>query len=277
MQWMAVAREVYKESVDDNVNGQAAKVAYYVFAALFPFILSLLALTGIAGGETAFQWIMGHLRDLMPADASRLLEQFVYGITHQKRPGLLSIGVVLTLWSSSNIFSSLGDALNIAYDVKETRSWLKRKAVALGLVAAATVLLVGGAVILIGGPSIGNVLHLGLIWTMISIPLPFVLLLGMLWLTYYALPNRDQRHSKQEVLCGAIAGATLWLLITLLFRVYVSHFGNYDRAYGVLGSVIVLQLWLYLTALAMLIGGELASVLEKHASDDKSDQLRFAA
>jgi membrane protein len=205
------------------------------------------------------------------------MEEFAFGITHQKKPGVLSIGLLLTLWSSSNIFSSLSDGLNVVYDTKETRSWLKRKAISLGLLVAGLFLLISSAAILVAGPAIGRALHLGIIWTIVSFFLPFVLLLGMLWLTYYILPNRSQRHCKRHVLIGAVVGAALWLVISVGFRLYVSNFGHYDKTYGVLGGVIVLLLWLDLTALSMLLGGEVASVLEGASTKEEDEALRYAA
>jgi membrane protein len=97
------------------------------------------------------------------------------------------------------------------------------------------------------------------VWNILQYPLAFALLIGMLWLIYYFLPN--QRQDKSQILVGALVAGVLWILLTLLFRAYVAHFGSYNKTYGAIGGVIVLLTWMYLTMLVILIGGELNAEL----------------
>ncbi|HUF78307.1 MAG TPA: YhjD/YihY/BrkB family envelope integrity protein, partial [Thermoanaerobaculia bacterium] len=90
----------------------------------------------------------------------------------------------------------------------------------------------------------------------------------LMWLIYFLLPDRDMRDAARPTLIGAVVGTGLWLLATLGFRVYVSQLGRYDQTYGVVGGIIVLLLWLYLTALAILFGGEVAATLQQRWNDD---------
>jgi membrane protein len=250
------------EARADNVTGEAAKVAYYFFLSLWPLLLGLFAFTGIFGGEPAFEWIMGWIRQVLPGDATRFLVSYVRQITMDERPEMLSLGVLLMLWSGSNIFAALTDGLNVIYDVAETRSWWKRRAIAVGLLVAASVLLTSGATAVLAGNEIIRGLGLGRTVAFLRYPVAFAALSMLLWLVYYVLPARDQNVAKRYVTAGALVAATLWLTTTSLFRLYVADFGRYET-YGIVGGVIVLLLWLYLTALAILFGGEVAVSLEQ--------------
>jgi len=148
------------------------------------------------------------------------------------------------------------------YDVREDRGFLKKRGIALLLLVAGLVLLVGGALAIIAGVPIIRSLGVGPAAELGAWVLAFILVVALFALVYYVLPNRDQSRSKATVLIGAVVGALVWLLATTGFQVYVTNFGSYRATYGAIGAVIVLMFWLYLTALAILFGGEVASVLE---------------
>lgn len=265
------AIKVFKEAMHDNITGEAAKVAYYFFLSLFPLILSLFALTGLFGGDQAFQTIMREIRSAVPPDTATYLSKFVEQVTNEQRPGLLSVGVLLTLWSASNVFAALSDGLNTMYDVEETRSWWKKRLISLGLLVVGSVLLIIGAGAMVAGPEIVRSLGLGLIGNILRWPLAFAALAGLMWLVYYFLPNRDQAHSKKEVMIGAVVGTLVWILASVAFRFYITNFGSYSETYGFVGAVIVLLLWLYITAIAILLGGEVAAELEGNRPRDEPE------
>lgn len=265
------AMKVFKEAKRDNITGEAAKVAYYFFLSLFPLILSLFALTGLFGGDQAFEAIMREIRSAVPQDTATYLSKFVQQVTEEQRPGLLSVGVLLTLWSASNVFAALGDGLNTMYDAEETRSWWKKRLIAIGLLIVGSILLIVGAGAMVAGPEIVSSLGLGVIGNILRWPLAFAALVGLMWLIYYFLPNRDQSRSKKEVMVGAVVGTLVWILASVAFRFYVSNFGSYSETYGFVGAVIVLLLWLYITAIAILLGGEVAAELEGNRPRDEPE------
>lgn len=250
------------EALRDDIVGEAAKVSYYIFLSLWPLVLTIFAVTGLVGGEAAFQWIMSWMQVSLPAEATQLLERYVEAITTEERPEVLSIGILLLLWSGSNIFGSMINGLNRMYQIGEPRSWWKRKALSMGLLAAAAILLTVGATAILAGEEIARGLGLAEVVTWIRYPLAFLALTALLWLVYYYLPSRNQDLNNSYVLIGAAVGSTLWVLVTGAFRLYVANFGNYE-AYGVVGSVMVLLLWIYLSVVAILFGGEVAVSLEK--------------
>lgn len=259
------AKGFFSKVLADNLTGEAAKVAYYFFLSLFPLILVLFSLTGLLGGDEAFRWIMAGIQGTVPAETAGYLAEFVAEITGQPRPGLLSIGILLTLWSASGVFAALGDGLNTIYGVEHPRSWLRRRAIALALLVLGSALFIVGATLILAGPDIAEALRLGFVWRALSVPLAFVPLVLLMWSIYYVLPNRNLSHAKGSVLAGAVVGTLIWMAATYLFRLYVTNFGSYDKTYGFVGAVILLLLWLYVTALAILFGGEVAAQLEGRA------------
>lgn len=255
------AKRVIGGALEDNITGEAAKSAYYFFLSLFPMLLVLFAATGIVGGQAAFDRIMGWLSSAMPAEATQYVEGFVREITDQRRPGVLSIGILLTVWAASNFFAAIGDGLDSMFDVSGRASWWKKRLKALLLMVVGGITLFGGAFAILAGPWLADVLGLGAQAQWFTWPIVFVLLVALLWLIYYIMPSHDQNAIRRELLYGAFAGAVLWLVATGLFRIYVSGFADYGATYGFLGGIIVLLLWLYISSIAILFGGEVAHTL----------------
>ena len=258
-------KKVFREAQRDRLTSEAAKAAYYFFLSFFPMILALFAFTGILGGDATFEWIMTQLYAALPDDAAVYLSRFVLEVTGESRPGLLSLALLLTVWSASNVFVAITDGLNVMYDLEERRSWWKRRAIALVSLLASVVLLSAATAALVAGPELISLLHLESFWHVLRWPLAFVMLTLMMWLIYYLLPNRDQGRSWRPTLIGALVGSGLWVLGTLGFRLYVANFASYSQTYGFVGGIMVLLLWLYLTAAAILFGGEVAATLEQKA------------
>ena len=257
-----------REILDDNVLGLSAQTAYYFFFSLFPLFLFAAPLIGFIGErQEIMAWLILNLRRAVPAEAVDLVENVVRDVLNPNSAGVISIGLLGAAWAGSNVFSALIDALNRAYDVEEGRPWWKKKLIALASVVVAAVLFAVTSAIMLGGPEIAEWVERATpmgetgqtIWTVVQYPLAFALLVGMLWLIYYFLPN--QRQDKSQILVGALAAAVLWVLVTLLFRAYAANFGAYNKTYGAIGGVIVLLTWMYLTMLAILTGGELNSEL----------------
>jgi membrane protein len=264
---LAVA--VGKEMMEDDALNVAGGMAYFAFLALPPTIVMIFALTGFFGGDAAAEWITAQLSAAMPDEASDLIDGFVRSVVYTQAPGLFSLGLVLALWASSNIFMAVARALNIAYDIEENRSFIKMRALALGVTLLFVVFMLSGSALLLLGPGIANALDLfgvaNLAWNIAQWVLPFLLVVGAFMLAYYILPNRQQKRHNREILIGAVVGAVVWVIATVAFRFYISNFGGYDETYGTLGGIIILLLWLYMTMLVILLGGQVAAELERRA------------
>ncbi|HEX6040205.1 YihY/virulence factor BrkB family protein, partial [Longimicrobium sp.] len=193
----------------------------------------------------------------------------VTDIVHRDAPGPLSVGLLLALWAGSNVFTALEDTLNDAFGITAERSFVRKKLVAVGMLAACAVLFLGGSAVLLGGGAIAHALGLGsvgqTVWGVLQVPLGFGLITATFWLIYYVLPNKDQRGCKGTLLKASALVAVLFVLASLAFRMYMSRFGSYSATYGLLGTVIVLLLWMYVTSLVILLGGEIASEMERGA------------
>lgn len=258
-----------QEILDDNILGLAAQTAYYFFFSLFPLFLFTAPLLSLLGDEREiFEWIITRADRAIPDSAIQLVRGITSDVVFsESAPGLMSAGILLVIWAGSNVFGSLTDALNRAYDVNESRPWWRRKLMAIACVIASGICFGLAIATLLAGPQMGSWLAentlLGptfeSVWGFLRYPLAFTMLVAMLFMTYYFLPNL--RQQKGQVLVGAAAAAVLWVLVTLAFRAYVTNFGSYNKTYGTIGGVIVLLTWMYLTMLVILTGGELNAEL----------------
>ena len=260
-----------REIMDDGVPGIAAELAYYFFFSLFPILLFLAPLLSLLGDKRElFTTVMQTLGRVVPAEAFAMLQAVVGEVVFAEgAPGIMSVGALLAAWAGSNVFNGLIMGLNRAYDVEESRAFWKRRLLALAALIASAVIVGGATIVMLAGEDVvrmvADALGLGptarTIWMIMQIPLAVAMLVGLAWMMFYFLPNTKQE--KKHVFAGAIATTVLWIAMTLAFRFYVQNFGNYNKTYGTIGGVIVLLTWMYLSMVAMLIGGELNAELHK--------------
>ena len=261
-------RKTASETIEDNVLGIAAQVAYNFFFSLFPLILFLAPLLSLLGDKRQIvSDLMARLSQIVPADAFGLLSKVVIDIVFAKNaPGLISLGALLAAWSGSNIFTTFMGALDTAYNVKDERPWWKQRLIALGVLVGWALIVTAVTAILLAGDNFVNYAQtqLGMgsaaldVWNVLQFPLAILLLVSFFYLMYWALPYVKQ--DKKQILVGSIVAAVLFVLATLIFRVYVQHFPP-NRTYGTVGAVMVLLTWMYVVSVVILVGGELNSEL----------------
>jgi membrane protein len=264
-------RATGKQASADRITGLAAEAAYHFFFSLFPFLLFATALIGIfVDQRSTINWIMDQMARVVPDQALSLVRGVVEDVVlTNSKSGLISLGLLLTAWSGSNVFRSLMDTLNLAYDVAEERPFWKRALLSLVAIVVLGALLLIASVVMLGGAQIlewlGTHLHLPSgkvsLWMVLQYPIAFALLVLAFFLIYRFLPNLKQ--SAKQILVGSVVATVLWLIVTLLFRLYVTHFGSYNKTYGTIGAVIVVLTWMYLTMLVILVGGELNAELHR--------------
>lgn len=262
-------RRIIHEFKADDLGNQAAIVAYYFFLSLPPALMALFGLTGLFGGRATGDWLTGRLATSLPDEASALVSGFVSDIVHDNAPGPLSVGLLLALWAGSNVFTAMETTLNAAFGITAERSFIRKKVIAVGMMAGCAVLFLGGSAVLVGGGGISDALGLGAtgrtVWGILQVPLGFALITATFWLIYYVLPLRDQRRFSGTLLRASAIAAALFVVASLGFRLYVTNFASYSATYGLLGTIIVLLLWMYVTSLVILLGGEVASEMERTA------------
>lgn len=257
--------------MDDDVFTLAASGAYYFFFSLFPLLLFLAPVLSYVGDkEMLIGGIMQQLSPLMPIDARQVVEAVLRDVVFTTAaPALMSVGGALAAFTASNVIAMLTGALNIAYEVTEPRPWWKRRLLALvfvvlgGLVVAlsTTVLIAGERIVLWATRAFGLEELTMRILSLLQYPITFAVIVAVIWLIYYILPAVKQ--SARRALVGAVFAAVLWVLVTLGFRLYVYQFGGYNRTYGAIGGIIILLMWMYLTMVVLLAGGELNAELHK--------------
>lgn len=280
VRWRAVARRVHAEVVKDDLSGTAAQLAYYFLFSLFPSFIVLVSLAAFLPIEDAAH-TMGHkLGEFMPKSAMDVVHENLHALIEQPRPKLLGFGILVTLWTSSRGVDALRKGLNLAYDVPESRPAWRTQLTAVGITVAGAILalIAFAAVVFAGraGELISARLHIeqavATAYAWASWPLAAVAIMIVFALSYYLLP--DVKQQFRFITPGSIFASIIWLGGTWGLTQYVEHFGRFNVAYGSIGGVIVLLLWLYLTAFAVLLGGELNAAIEHESKEGKRPGAR---
>ncbi len=271
-----LARSVWLEITEGTMLTHAAALAFYFLLALFPLLLFLIAMLGYfaeTGTELRGQ-LLAYLSRLAPRSASTLIYTTVDEITRNATGGKLSFGLVTALWVAASGMSAIGEALNAAYGVRESRAWWRVRVSAIGLTIALAVLIISAMTLVLYGGEIGeaaaNYFNQGTrfttAWVIVQIPLVLAFVLLAFALIYYFAP--DLKEQKWYwITPGSLIGVALWLLVSFLFRLYLRYFDSYSMTYGSLGAVIILLLWFYLTGTAILLGGKVNAEIEHAAAD----------
>jgi membrane protein len=263
-------KKTVREVGSDHVPTLAASAAYNFFFSLFPLLLFLAPLLSLVGDKRQLVgYIVSRLTSVMPPQQISAIQPVLNDVVFSSSaPGLMSIGAVLAAWSGSNIFGTLMGALNTAYGVNETRPWIKQQIIRLVSFAIGGLILAVSTIVLLNGEGIaewlGRLLHLGgstiLIWKIVQFPIALAGLVLFAIMTFTLLPNVKQK--KSHVLVASLVTTVLWVIATLIFRLYVTHFPP-NPAYGLVGAVIILLTWMYYTMFVVLLGGEFASELQR--------------
>lgn len=267
--WREVTLEIYNRIFEDDIFGRAAQLSYYWLFSIFPLLIFLTALLAYLPMPGFFESLFEYLQRILPPDAFSLVNTTFQQITSQPRGGLLSFGILVSIWASANGMESIITLLNLAYDVEKRRAWWRERLLALQLTLGLALFVFTALGLLFFGETLGErvtqIYGYGAIfetfWNLArwGIIIGFILL--ALELLYFIAPNIKQRW--RETTPGALFALSGWLIVTFGFKFYVVRFGNYNATYGALGGVMVLMLWLYLTGVAILVGGEINSVISQ--------------
>jgi membrane protein len=269
--WTDLLKRTAYEVLADNCLGLAAQLAYYFFLALFPALLFVVALASFLPIAGLMDAITAALARVAPQEVIDLVQGQLILIAKTQNGGLLTLGFLGTLWSTSSGLSAVIDTLNQAYDVQDSRPFWKTKLIAVVLTLVLAVFIVVSFAMVMIGPTLGakaaGWLHLGPVfvwtWTALHWPLVFALVTLAIAVIYYYAPDVEQEWIW--ITPGSVLATLLWIGISLGFRYYVTHFGAFNATYGAIGGVIVALLWFYVSALAVLVGAELNAEIE-HAS-----------
>ena len=251
--------------IKNDIIGLAAQLSYFFILSLFPLLIFLVTL--IPYLPITQEDMIGLIRDFAPIQTMDFLETTLGEIMSNRSSGLLSFGIIGTIWSASNGMNAVVKALNRAYNAEERRPFLIARGMSIILTIGMIVVIIIVLVLPVFGKQIGKYLfhYLGFsmgyvaLWNALRwIVTPIVLFL-VFQVLYFLAPSEKIRW--KTVRPGAAFASIGWIIVSLGFSSYISNFGNFTAAYGSLGGMIVLMLWLYLSGMILMIGGELNAVL----------------
>jgi len=276
------AKVIAKRIADNAVTDRAAQLSYYFLFSLFPFLFTLVTLAAYLPVQGAIDELLARLDPLMPQAAMSIIHDQLTALTTQQRPHLLTFGLLLAVWSASRGVDALRTALNLSYDVKESRPWWKVQAIAIVITIATSALMLFAIAVLALGSGAGvwlaGKLHVdqywALLWSWLRWPITAAGVMLVLALLYYFLP--DVKQEWRYITPGSVLATMLWLLLTWGFSFYAETFGSYDKTYGAIGGVIVLMTWLYISGFVFILGGEVNAVLEHASAEGKARGAREA-
>ncbi|MCY7343869.1 MAG: YihY/virulence factor BrkB family protein [Pseudonocardia sp.] len=272
--WWQVTRRALKESGDDNVSMLAGGVAYFAFLAVFPALIAAITLYGLVADPAQVAGQMEALAGTLPQEAQPLIRGQLDSLAAGSG-GALTLGLIISLlaalWAASSGTANLMKAINLAYDERETRGFVKSRGIALALTSGAVAFVLLTLALVAVVPVMLDALALGVLGTVLAEvarwTLLIALIIGALAVVYRVAPDRDAPRFRW-VSTGALVAAALWIVGSVGFSLYVNNFGNYDKTYGALAGVVVLLLWLYLTSYIVLLGAEINAEAEKQTERD---------
>jgi membrane protein len=278
---LPLVKRLYQKYLDHAVSSSAATLSFYFIFSLFPFLFVLVTLTGyVPFFSGSMQRLLEVARGILPAEAMKVVEGHFQATG--ARPKLLGLGLLATLYSASRGVDAVRAALNLSYDVKESRPLWKTQGLAFGATAGGALLvLVSVAVAVLGGDLgswLSRRLGVGALYVEVGRwarwPVTALLTMLMSALGYYALP--DVKQEFKFLTPGSVVGTLAALAASWGFGEYASHFGSYDVAYGSIGGVIVLLTWFYILGLIYVVGGEINATLEHESPEGKNEGARMA-
>jgi membrane protein len=274
--WKDIALRVYRSIAEDRILAEAAGITYYALLAIFPAIAALVSIYGMFADPAEIASTLSSVEGILPGGAIEVVREQLTRIAAQPRStlGLGAIfGLLIALWSANAGIKALFDALNVVYGEKEKRGFFALNATSLAFTIAAISFLLIATGAIAGLPAVMKHLPLGhvLEWIISILRWPILLaaiVLGLAFVYRYG-PSRDQPKWKWVTWGSAIAGM-LWLGVSALFSWYAASFGSYNETYGSLGAVVGFMTWLWISAIVILLGGEINAEMEHQTLRDST-------
>jgi membrane protein len=271
--WKDIAVRVYRQFGEDHVTLTAAGVAFFGFASLVPLLAAGIAIYGLVADPSDVTSLVDRIEGTVPQAVADMIRQQLESVVGASTGALgfaTVAGIALGIWSASSGVGHMIEAIGIAYqeDEDSDRSFWVKRAMALGFTVGLLALIAASALVIVMGARIGSgavaVLTSIAAWTIVAV----LAATGLAVLYRY---GPDRRNAQWRwVTPGAVIAIVIWIAVSIGFRYYVANFGSYNETYGSLGTVIVVLLWLYLSAMAVIIGAEIDSEIEHQTAEDST-------
>lgn len=250
-----------------DVSSSGAQLAYFFLLSLFPLLLFILTLLPFL--NLPQEQVFTMLENILPEQIYTLIESTIREVLASRNGGLLSVGIIATLWSASNGVNAIVKSLNRSYGIEETRPFIIARGMSLIFTVLLIVLVIVALILPVFGRAIGDFLantigfdHAFLIvFNYIRVLLPSILIIVVLILLYWVVPNRP--INLRNAIPGALFASIGWGLISYGFSFYISNFANYSKTYGSIGGIIILMLWLYIIGIVLVLGGLLNAAMQR--------------
>lgn len=272
--WKQILMRVKDRIEEDNLTIVGAGVAFYAFLAIFPALMALLSIYGLAVDPQQAEQQISQLSGMMPEEAFTVIKERVENLITTSGSTLgwgTALGILISLWSANAGTKSLFKGIDIAYEVKNERGFIKQNALTLLFTLGAIITLLLSLALIVIFPAIVHTFGLPdqieVLISWLRWPLLAAIVILVICLIYRYAPDRKAPKFKW-VLVGASLATVLWLLASLGFSFYVSNFGNYGEMYGSISAVVILLLWLFLTSFIILLGAEVNSATEAYAENN---------
>ncbi|MGN7388695.1 YihY/virulence factor BrkB family protein [Sporosarcina sp. SAFN-015] len=248
-----------------DITGLGSQLAFFFLLSLFPLLIFLITLLPFLSIDESQVYLF--IRDYAPDSVYTLIHDTVEEILKNRNGGLLSIGALATIWSASKGMNALTKALNRSYHVEESRSFLVARGMSVVFTVALIAVLIIALLLPVFGQQIGMLAfsYFGMeegflkLWGSMRWIIPPILIFIVFTALYWVVPNLKVR--LKSAMPGALFATTGWILTSLAFSFYVGNFANYSKTYGSIGGIIVLMMWLYFSAIILMLGGQLNAVM----------------
>ena len=251
----------------DDASGLSAQLSYYFMLSLFPMLLFLLSIVPVIGVEQST--IRDMIKEHVPPDYAGQVSSIIGDIMSNASGSILSVGLILALWSASNGMTAIMNSFNVAYDVEDSRNFIVSKLFSVLFTLAMIIVLPIALILPTFGEQIGSLLFgpLGLgdqikwIFNLVRVVLPLIIIFIAFMVLYTLAPN--VKIKMKSVIPGAIFATIVFLGGSFLFGIYISNFANYSKTYGSIAGIIILMLWLYITGFIIIIGAEINAIIHQ--------------
>lgn len=279
--WLFLIR-LQREMGYDDAMGMAAQIAFYAMLGLFPFMIFVLSTISMFPlGDRLRPELLKALENQMPLEAAQYVTNVVIDLLPAQNQGLLSFGLLASLWGASMAIGALITTINRAYNIRPRRNIVHQKILSIILTLALSGMWLMAMTIILVGPDftqqlfqwMGIASETNTFWTSVRLPMAFLLNFGALSILYYVAPEAKQKF--RWILPGALTSTILWLGASSAFRYFLQNFGHYNKTYGSLAAVIILMIWLWISGLLFLLGAEINSLMKRMEEDDPPKRVRL--